>query len=36
LLVSYVVGRWHRYAKSGFKQHPGENSTLQLSLLLAA
>jgi len=36
LLVSYAVGRWHRYAKSGFKQHPGENSALQLSLLLAA
>ena len=36
LLVFYVTGRWHRYAKSGFKQHPAENSTLQLSLLLAA
>jgi TetR/AcrR family transcriptional regulator len=36
LLVSYVTGRWHRYAKSGFRQHPAENSTLQLSLLLAA
>ncbi len=36
LLVSYVAGRWHRYAKSGFKQHPTENSALQLSLLLAA
>jgi TetR/AcrR family transcriptional regulator len=36
LLVSYVTGRWHRYAKSGFRHHPAENSTLQLSLLLAA
>jgi TetR/AcrR family transcriptional regulator len=36
LLVSYVTGRWHRYAKSGFRQHPAENSVLQLSLLLAA
>jgi TetR/AcrR family transcriptional regulator len=36
LLVSYVTGRWHRYAKSGFKQHPTENSPLQLALLLAA
>jgi TetR/AcrR family transcriptional regulator len=35
LLVSYVVGRWHRYAKSGFKQHPGEGSALQIALLLA-
>jgi len=36
LLVSYVTGRWHRYAKSGFKQNPAENTALQLSLLLAA
>jgi TetR/AcrR family transcriptional regulator len=36
LLVSYVTGRWHRFAKSGFKQHPGENSPVQLALLLAA
>lgn len=36
LLVSYVTGRWHRFAKSGFRQHPAENSALQLSLLLAA
>jgi TetR/AcrR family transcriptional regulator len=36
MLVAYVTGRWHRYAKSGFKQHPVENSPLQLALLLAA
>jgi TetR/AcrR family transcriptional regulator len=36
LLVSYVTGRWHRFAKSGFKQNPTENSPLQLALLLAA
>jgi TetR/AcrR family transcriptional regulator len=36
LLVSYVVGRWHRYAKSGFRQNPTEGTTLQLSLMLAA
>lgn len=36
LLVSYVTGRWHRFAKSGFRQHPAEHSALQLSLLLAA
>jgi TetR/AcrR family transcriptional regulator len=36
MLVAYVTGRWHRYAKSGFRQHPTENSPLQLSLLLAA
>ena len=36
LLVSYVTGRWHRYAKSGFRQNPSEGSGVQLSLLLAA
>jgi TetR/AcrR family transcriptional regulator len=36
LLVSYVVGRWHRYAKSGFRQNPTEGITLQIALLLAA
>jgi TetR/AcrR family transcriptional regulator len=35
LMVSYITGRWHRYAKSGFKQHPVEGSALQLALLLA-
>jgi TetR/AcrR family transcriptional regulator len=35
LLVSYVVGRWHRYAKSGFRQNPTEGTALQLSLMLA-
>ncbi|MFC5510849.1 nucleoid occlusion factor SlmA [Massilia jejuensis] len=36
LLVSYVTGRWHRYAKSGFRQHPADATGVQLSLLLAA
>ncbi|MES3023143.1 MAG: nucleoid occlusion factor SlmA [Pseudomonadota bacterium] len=36
LLVSYVVGRWHRFAKSGFKQNPTEGTGLQIALLLAA
>jgi TetR/AcrR family transcriptional regulator len=36
LLVSYVTGRWHRFAKSGFRHNPAEGTTLQLSLLLAA
>jgi TetR/AcrR family transcriptional regulator len=36
LLVCYVVGRWHRYARSGFRQHPTEGFALQVSLLLAA
>jgi TetR/AcrR family transcriptional regulator len=34
LMASYVTGRWHRYAKSGFKQHPVKGSALQLALLL--
>jgi TetR/AcrR family transcriptional regulator len=36
MLVSYVTGRWHRFAKSGFKQSPTESSPLQLAFLLAA
>ena len=36
LLVSYVVGRWHRFAKSGFKQTPTDASGLHIALLLAA
>ena len=36
LMVSYVVGRWHRYAKSGFRQNPTEGTSLQLALMLAA
>ncbi len=35
LLVSYVVGRWHRYAKSGFRHNPAEANALQLALMLA-
>jgi len=36
LLVNYVTGRWHRFAKTGFKVHPVEGTALHLSLLLAA
>jgi TetR/AcrR family transcriptional regulator len=35
LLVSYVVGRWHRYAKSGFRHNPIDGSELQIAVLLA-
>ncbi len=35
LLASYVVGRWHRYAKSGFRHNPLDGAPLQLALLLA-
>jgi TetR/AcrR family transcriptional regulator len=36
LLVSYVTGRWHRFAKSGFRHNPAQDAPLQLALLLAA
>ena len=36
LMVSYVVGRWHRFAKSGFKQNPTEGTAMQIGLMLAA
>jgi TetR/AcrR family transcriptional regulator len=35
LLVSYVAGRWHRYAKSGFRHNPTDDTALQLALMLA-
>jgi TetR/AcrR family transcriptional regulator len=34
LLVSYVIGRWHRYARSGFTREPGEQADAQLRLIL--
>jgi TetR/AcrR family transcriptional regulator len=34
LLLSYIVGRWHRYARSGFARHPGEHADAQLRLIL--
>ncbi|MGB7816191.1 MAG: nucleoid occlusion factor SlmA [Methylotenera sp.] len=33
LLTCYVIGRWHQYAKSGFKRKPLEFSQAQLGLL---
>ena len=35
LLVSYVTGRWHRFAKSGFRHQPADGSALHLALMLA-
>jgi TetR/AcrR family transcriptional regulator len=35
MIVSLVVGRWHRFAKSGFKQNPSDNAQAQIALLLA-
>ncbi|NVD96775.1 nucleoid occlusion factor SlmA [Massilia sp. BJB1822] len=34
LLVNYVLGCWHRYAKSGFKQNPSQDAPIQIALLL--
>lgn len=34
LVVSYVLGRWHRYARSGFVRAPGEHADAQLRLIL--
>jgi len=34
MLVSFVLGRWHRYAKSGFKINPSQDAALQIALLL--
>jgi TetR/AcrR family transcriptional regulator len=35
LIVAYVIGRWHRFAKSGFKKFPAEGLDTQLSTLLS-
>ena len=34
MLLGFVVGRWHRYAKSGFKLNLAQDATLQITLLL--
>ena len=33
-LMCYVIGRWHQFAKSGFKKNPVEGLDKQLPLLL--
>lgn len=33
LLLCYVIGRWHQFAKSGFKRLPAEAFTTQWALL---
>ena len=35
LVMSYVVGRWHRFARSGFKKSPMDGSQFSLNILLA-
>ncbi|GGY26146.1 nucleoid occlusion factor SlmA [Pseudoduganella sp. SL102] len=34
LMVAFVVGRWHRYAKSGFALSPAQDANAQIALLL--
>lgn len=36
LILHFVLGRWQRYAKSGWKKTPSEHLDVQLGLLLAA
>ncbi|MDZ7652806.1 MAG: nucleoid occlusion factor SlmA [Burkholderiaceae bacterium] len=35
LTVAYVIGRWHRFAKSGFRKLPADGLEAQLPALLA-
>lgn len=35
LLASYLLGRWHRFAKSGFTLSPTESAGPQIALVLA-
>jgi len=35
MLMSYVLGRWHRFARSGFKKLPTEASDTSLRILLS-
>jgi TetR/AcrR family transcriptional regulator len=34
VLICYVTGRWHQFAKSGFKKRPTEGMEKQIALLL--
>ena len=36
LLMSFVIGRWHRFARSGFRKLPSEGIDVSLRILLAA
>ena len=35
LMMAFVIGRWHRFARSGFQQRPSDDGMLMLSLLSA-
>jgi TetR/AcrR family transcriptional regulator len=34
LAIAYVLGRWHRFAKSGFRKQPTDGLEIQLTLLV--
>ncbi|OGB27654.1 MAG: nucleoid occlusion factor SlmA [Burkholderiales bacterium RIFCSPLOWO2_02_FULL_57_36] len=34
MIANLVVGRWHRFAKSGFKQNPSEGAQAQIGFML--
>jgi TetR/AcrR family transcriptional regulator len=34
LITSFIMGRWHRFAKSGFKLNPAEHAQDQIAILL--
>jgi len=36
MITNFVVGRWHRFAKTGFRQNPSEGAAAQVELLLGA
>lgn len=36
LAVAYVLGRWHRFAKSGFRKPPTDGLDVQLTILIGA
>lgn len=35
LIISYVIGRWHQFAKSGFKRKPMEFALIQHNLIIS-
>lgn len=35
LMMAFVIGRWHRFAKSGFRKFPGDALEAQLPILVA-
>ncbi len=34
LMTSFVIGRWHRFAKSGFRLNPSDNAPSQIAMVL--